>query len=190
MVSRNVPLRLDPAGRGRPGGEAPTVPRNTRSADPLKELYERPGFLLRRAHQINSAIFDEELGAWEITHTQYGLLMAIASYKQIDLVSAGRLTAIDRTTTHLAVKNLERRGWITRCIDPDDARRHLVAVTPAGTDLLRRTKPALQRVSKRLLATLSSGESDSMLSSLARIVSDAAPRMNDEPGHSNGVARK
>lgn len=168
------------------------MPRTFRRADPLTELYSRPGFLLRRAHQINSSLFDEELASWEITHTQYGLLMAIASYREIDVASAGRLTAIDRTTSHLAVKNLERRGWITRRADPNDGRKHLVAVTPAGTDLLRRTKPALARVSKRLLASLSATESGMMLAHLARVVNDFVARTNEEqPAKAtDGVARR
>src|SRR5579863_690011 len=98
----------------------PTVKK--RGPSPLQELYARPGFLLRRAHQVNAAIFDEECGAFGITHTQYGLLMAIANSSEIDVVGAARLTAIDRTTAHVAIRNLERSGWVKRRSDPHDKR--------------------------------------------------------------------
>lgn len=143
--------------------------RRPRRPDLLTELYCRPGFLLRRAHQVNAAIFDDECRAWEITHTQYGLLMAIASSSDIDVVGAARLTGSDRTTAHLAVRNLERQGLISRRRDPHDARRHLLAVTPAGFAMLRRTKPALRRVKTRLLANLTPAEAETLLALLGRI---------------------
>jgi DNA-binding MarR family transcriptional regulator len=135
----------------------------------LAQLYARPGFLLRRAHQRNSAIFDAEFRKWDITHTQYGLLMAIAGFPEVDVVRCGRLTGVDRTTSHLAIRNLERHGWIARRTDPSDARRHLVAVTASGIALLQRTKPALQRVKKRLLAALSPAEAALLLALLMRV---------------------
>lgn len=145
----------------------------------LAELFTRPGFLLRRAHQINSAIFDAEFREWEITHTQYGLLMAIASFPEVDVVRCGRLTGVDRTTSHLAIRNLERRGWIARRTDPTDARRHLLAVTAAGFDLLRRTKPVLQRVKKRLLQALAPQEAESLVALLRRIAGGPAPNPDE-----------
>jgi DNA-binding MarR family transcriptional regulator len=147
------------------------VPRRPRS-QLLAELYARPGFLLRRAHQVNAAIFDDECRDWEITHTQYGLLMAIASTDDVDVVGAARLTGSDRTTAHLAVRNLERAGLISRRRDPGDARRHLLSVTPAGLELLRRTKPALRRVKDRLLANLTPKEAETLLGLLRRITRD------------------
>src|SRR5262249_24959426 len=42
--------------------------------DPLDELYRRPGFMIRRAHQIAVALFLEETGELKITTTQYGIL--------------------------------------------------------------------------------------------------------------------
>lgn len=127
---------------------------------------------MRRAHQVNAAIFDDECGRFGITHTQYGLLMAIATYPELDVVSAARLTAIDRTSAHVAIGNLERRGWIKRRPDPNDRRRHLLTVTRAGWDLLRRTKAALERVKHRIFALLTAAEARTFVKILNRIVDE------------------
>lgn len=147
-----------------------------RRTTPLEELYARPGFLLRRAHQVNAAIFDEECGEFGVTPTQYGLLLAIASNEEIDVVGAARLTAIDRTSAHVAIGNLERRGWIRRRSDPRDRRRHLLTVTRAGWELMRASKPALARVKRRLLAKLSASDARAFRRILLRIVGEIAPQ--------------
>jgi len=48
------------------------TPRN-----PLDALYHRPGFMLRRAHQIAVSLFLEETGDLRITTTQFGILHQI-----------------------------------------------------------------------------------------------------------------
>jgi MarR family transcriptional regulator, lower aerobic nicotinate degradation pathway regulator len=41
-------------------------------------LEERPGFLIRRLHQIHVALFQEKCAAFDVTPLQYSLLTALA----------------------------------------------------------------------------------------------------------------
>ncbi len=47
-------------------------------------LYKRPGFLLRRAHQISVSLFMEESAEFNITTTQYGVLVILRCFEDLD----------------------------------------------------------------------------------------------------------
>ena len=49
-------------------------------------LYKRPGFLLRRAHQISVSLFMEESAAFNVTATQYGVLVILQCCENLDQV--------------------------------------------------------------------------------------------------------
>src|ERR1700751_3127284 len=82
--------------------------------DPLKKLYRRPGFMIRRAHQIAVSLFLEETGALKITTTQYGILFILKQRPDIDQVSVAKLLGLDRSTTGMVVTKLEQDGLIGR----------------------------------------------------------------------------
>ena len=118
-------------------------------------LYRRPGFLIRRAHQIAVSIFLEEAAELGITTTQYGALVVISLRDDLDQVGLSTLVGIDRSTTALVVAKLEVAGYLVRQGDPRDGRRKLLALTDAGRDVLARVKSPAQRVRDRELEVFS-----------------------------------
>ena len=50
-------------------------------------LWSRPGFLVRRLHQIHAAMFAEECGAFNITPVQYGLMTILLEQPGLDQIS-------------------------------------------------------------------------------------------------------
>ena len=91
------------------------------------------------------------------------------------------------------IQRLERQGLVTRLADPDDGRVALVAITPAGQELLDdRTRTRRERLNV-LLATLSSEEEFALwlaahvaLPILHRLVQNAdslADDDGDQTGH-------
>jgi hypothetical protein len=62
-------------------------------------LSERPGFLIRRLHQIHVALFQDACGEFEVTPLQYSLLSALAARKTADQTTLAADIALDRTTT-------------------------------------------------------------------------------------------
>src|SRR5205814_8341576 len=77
-------------------------------------LGQRPGFLVRRLHQIHVALFQERCAAFEITPLQYSLLSALAVRGTADQTTLAGDVALDRTTTTGALKRLQTRGFIQR----------------------------------------------------------------------------
>ena len=49
-----------------------------RALEPRLPLWSRPGYLVRRLHQINYGLWLEELGHANVTPVQYGVLTALS----------------------------------------------------------------------------------------------------------------
>jgi DNA-binding MarR family transcriptional regulator len=69
-----------------------------------------------------------------------------------------------------AVARLGRRGWLSRADAPGDRRGRLVAITPAGREMLRRAVPVhAQTIREFLLDPLTPGEQDLLARTLSRV---------------------
>src|SRR5215468_11570038 len=111
--------------------------------NPLEQLYRRPGFMIRRVHQIAVALFIEETGKLGVTNRQYGILLVLRHRPGIDQITVANLLGLDRSTTGMVLKKLEEDGLVVRSVGVDDRRRHSLQLTKAGQALLRQlTEPA------------------------------------------------
>jgi len=118
---------------------------------PIDDLYRRPGFLIRRAHQIAVALFLEETGELGITNRQYGILTALKHQPGLDQISVAKLLGLDRSTTGMVINKLERSGLVERCV-ADDRRRRNLKLTLAGAKVLKRLAEPARRAQARALA--------------------------------------
>ena len=138
-----------------------------RSAAP--PLWSRPGYLIRRLHQIHLALFLEECKAYKVTPVQYSVLAALGN-RVLDQVSLGGELGLDRTNVADVLARLERRGLLSRRPDPDDTRARLAALTPKGKQLVQRLSGPLRRAQERLLAPLGRKEREAFVAMLAALV--------------------
>ena len=129
------------------------------SVDPWP-LGQRPGFLVRRLHQIHVALFQERCAAYEITPLQYSLLSALAVRGTADQTTLAGDVALDRTTTTGALKRLQTRGFIQRAVPRDDRRARACTLTAAGAGLLRKMEAAARAAHRDTLASLSRPRSE------------------------------
>jgi DNA-binding MarR family transcriptional regulator len=153
------------------GSKAMKKKANSGRADPLDGLGDRPGFLIRRAHQISQSVFIEECSSFDITSTQFGVLWILEHAGELDQIGIARLLGFDRSTTALVVKLLERRKLIKRSVDRTDRRRHVLRLTPAGMELRKRAEPAVNRVRARLEAPFAPQEAKTFLRLLGKFTS-------------------
>jgi DNA-binding MarR family transcriptional regulator len=131
------------------------------AGDPLLALYRRPGFMLRRAHQIAVSVFLEEMqkaGAPGLTTTQYGVLTVLRHRRgeRLDQISVARLLGLDRSTTALVVATLERNGFVARRTDPEDRRRKYLTLTGHGARTLDALAEPARLAKERLLGAFGS----------------------------------
>lgn len=120
----------------------------------LEGLYARPGFLLRRAHQIAVGIFVEECAAYGLTPPQHSTLIVIDRCPALDQAALARAIGFDRATIGQVVEGLETRGLLKRQNSRTDKRRKTLVLTADGRALMRRAAGAIHRTSERLLAPL------------------------------------
>jgi DNA-binding MarR family transcriptional regulator len=136
----------------------------------LDEIYRRPGFMLRRAHQIAVGIFAEEGGEFDLTTTQHGVLTALRTFPALDQISLGRLLGLDRSTIGTVVKRLEARGLIRRGISKDDRRRRILDLTVEGERLQGAVGEAAARAQDRLLSAFTPLEAAMLLGLLTKLI--------------------
>jgi DNA-binding MarR family transcriptional regulator len=121
---------------------------------PLARLYARPGFLLRRAHQISAAIFEDECRELGLTPAQYGVLTVLKNHPGLGQSTLARALGFDKVTVLRVLRGLEARGLVERAPAPDNRRNMSVALTRQGAGVLEQAQRPADRAYKRLLAPL------------------------------------
>jgi DNA-binding MarR family transcriptional regulator len=133
-------------------------------------LLGRPGFLIRRLHQLHGSLFLEETRAFGITPVQYSLMTALLERGELDQNGLALEIGLERTSVAEVVPRLQARGLVQRLKDPRDARVRLVRLTPKGRTLLKKIAPAAQRAHDRTIDKLAKSERDLFLLQLIRLV--------------------
>jgi DNA-binding MarR family transcriptional regulator len=137
---------------------------------PDMPLWARPGYLLRRLHQIHYALFYEECAGFDITPVQYGLLTTLSLNPDLDQNSLARELGIDRTNVADVLSRLARRGLVQRRRSRRDRRMVLARLTPAGARLTKKMYRPMRRAQERLLKPLLSAERNPFLITLIRLI--------------------
>jgi DNA-binding MarR family transcriptional regulator len=141
-----------------------------KAKSPDMPLWARPGYLLRRLHQIHYALFFEECTAFDITPVQYGLLTTLSLNPDLDQNSLGRELGIDRTNVADVLARLAKRGLVERHRSKQDKRMVLARLTPSGQRATDEMYSAMLKAQNRLLAPLTAGERKAFIDTLLRLI--------------------
>ncbi len=133
-------------------------------------LEDRPGYLIRRLHQIHVALFQEKCAAFEITPLQYSLLTALAKRGTADQTTLAADIALDRTTTTGALKRLQSRRFVDRSVARHDRRSQTCRLTRAGAAFLRRMEKSARLAHRETVADLSNADQNRFIAMMQKIV--------------------
>lgn len=133
-------------------------------------LFGRPGFLIRRLHQIHTWLFDEETRGFQITAVQYSLLTALFEHGQMDQNTVALEIGLERSSVAEVLPRLEERNLIERTPSESDRRVKLVKLTRKGRLVVRRMEAAVQRAHARTIEALPEAERDLFMLQLIRLV--------------------
>ena len=161
-MTRAAGTRASASGQASASGETPGF------GDYLVEA--QAGFLLRRAHQRHAALFQDMMGARELTPTQFTALIKIIGCGTVTQNRLGRLTAMDPATIQGVVRRLAARGLVARASDPEDRRTHVLRATPAGLELAREAVACATAITAATLAPLAPEERPLFLSLLRKLI--------------------
>lgn len=137
--------------------------------DDLSLLYTRPGFLLRRAHQISAAVFEDECRSVGLTPAQFGVLTVLRSAPGLDQSSLARALGFDKVTVLRVLRGLESRGLVQRSPAPESRRNLAVVLSPDGRKLLEDAQKPAERAYHRLMTPLSSEQQAQMVALLQQL---------------------
>ena len=143
------------------------------AASPSQRPYrieEQVGYLLRRAHQRASAIFQVSIGDPNITPTQYSTMVKLNEYGELSQNLLGRLVGMDKATMQGVVRRLKERSLVDSRPDPGDARRTLLSLTTEGQRTVNKLLVNGPAVSRETLKPLSGPEQRQLLDLLSKIV--------------------
>lgn len=127
------------------------------------------GFLLRRAHQYASEVFQSKIGARNLTPQQFSVLVTLLERREIAQTKLGDQVAMDPATVLGVVQRLAQRGLVAVRTDPADGRRRLVQLTHDGHELARELVEIGPEISRDTLAGLTDKEQRDLLRLLDRL---------------------
>jgi DNA-binding MarR family transcriptional regulator len=133
-------------------------------------LAGRPGFLIRRLHQIHLALFAEECAPFGITPVQYSIMTIAAATPDLDQAQLAQEAGIDRATLANVVARLEKKFLVRRRPSVLDKRVKLVSLSPRGAALLEKMRTPAQRAHDRTIAPLPPKDRQQFLSLLIKLV--------------------
>lgn len=146
------------------------------SAELLQSLYLRPGFLLRRAHQLSVGLFEEGCRELGLTPPQYGVLTIVAHAGGCDQATVARALGFDRVTTLRIVRGLQTRGLVAREPSSADGRRLQLTLTTEGAATLARARDLAAHVTERLMSPLKGEEREQLQGLLRKLCAGLEPQ--------------
>jgi MarR family transcriptional regulator, lower aerobic nicotinate degradation pathway regulator len=130
---------------------------------------EQVGFLMRRANQRHTAIFQDGMAEVELTPTQFTALVKVVELGRVTQNHLGRLAAMDPATIQGVVRRLVDRGLVSRTADPLDRRTIVLAPTQTGCSAVAEAVVAARRITEATLDPLTVDERRQFLSLLQRL---------------------
>jgi len=176
-VRKNVPavppkLGPKPAARAQPAlVVVPTVSNVTANDSPANHtIWDRPGYLVRRLHQIHVAMFSARVADGQVTPVQFGLLSILIRRPGIDQATLGAELGLDPANVAEILRRLEDRSLLTRVVDPQNRRRKLCLATPDGKKFVQRYQKDMQLSQQQLLSPLNPSDRQVFMALLGRLV--------------------
>ena len=133
-------------------------------------LLGRPGFLIRRLHQIHGYLFARETAGFAVTPVQYSVMTVLFEREESDQITIAREVGLERTTVADVVARLESRGLVTRHTNSRDQRVRLVRLSREGRQLVKKMARAVERAHAQTIAPLSPAEQQQLMALLLRML--------------------
>lgn len=126
----------------------------------MADLYDMPGHLIRRLHQISVSLFAARMAeaGLDLTSVQYAALVTVRENPGLDQATLAGLIAYDRVTIGGVVERLVQKGLLRREVSPQDRRARVLTLTPAGQAVLETADPWVGRVQADILSDLTESE--------------------------------
>ena len=107
-----------------------------------------------------------------ITLKEFVTLVTLRESSRATQQKLAKTLMLDANNLVILLNGLEEKGLIERTRDPEDRRRHIVAITPKGQRALERAERQMETVEDDVLGNLSQDERDQLRELLAKALED------------------
>ena len=135
-----------------------------------KTIWSRPGFLIRRLHQIHVAIFLKECEKEQVTPIQWGILTIVAANPGVGLMEIGEELGLDRNNVANVVGRLARRRLLKQVVNKRDLRKKSISITAAGRKLMKSFEAKAWRAQRKALSALKPKDQRTFMALLLHLV--------------------
>lgn len=134
------------------------------------DLWTRPGYLIRRLHQIHVGLFAEECAGEDITPVQFAVLTVLYDGSEMDQFSLSAFVGIDRSSGAEVFRRLEHRGLLVRRQSDVDGRAKLIKITNQGRKFVDHVRPLMARTQDRFVSPLNDAELKTFYKLVAKLI--------------------
>lgn len=128
------------------------------------------GFVVNKVGEKINAQIGSVMTPLGLSIRQYGLLLLLQDEGPQAQIVISQRVGLDRTSVMRTVDMLESRGLVRRDPDPTDRRKHSVALTDAGAELLSQTLTGVRQAEREVTGVLSEQEQELLLALLGRML--------------------
>jgi homoprotocatechuate degradation regulator HpaR len=136
--------------------------------------------LLMRAREAVMKRFRPHLRSHGVTEQQWRILRVLAEHEQVELLELSARCLIGPPSLSRTVPALAERGLVSREVHPDDGRRFLVSLTPAGRELFETMAAESARIYAELEGELAAAGLMAIYDMLSDLVDVLDPEELDE----------
>ena len=126
----------------------------------------------RAAGAIRNHFEHTVLAPYNLTWTGWVVLWVVWIWQEIETRHVAAEAGISKGTLTGVASTLEKRGLVARRAHPDDARRVLLSMTPAGLTLMAELFPQFNKQETLVVESLSADEIKTLAAALRKIVVD------------------
>ncbi len=148
------------------------MPSSTRAASPLtppQRLRRLPTWLLNQVANSSTRLIVERMersGA----RADFAFLAALEEFGAMSQAELGRRLGFDRSDVVAVLDRLGSDALVERSPDPQDRRRNVITVTPAGLRVLDELQDGLDQVQAALLSPLEEQERTQLVLLLQQLI--------------------
>jgi len=142
--------------------------------DGKRSLHQRPGHLLRRAHQRNVATFLETTAAFKITPLQFAVLKALEELGPSTQRALSSYIAMEPSNIHPMLHRMTANDLIAMESDSEDKRRTVISLVEKGRVLLEQIHPLEEQSNELLLHSLNDEQKKQFIELLNIVIGEEA----------------
>jgi DNA-binding MarR family transcriptional regulator len=159
--------------------QATPLPATTKRAPSLLAV---PTYVLGKLGRLGGRLSQESIADQELLLPHFSVLTTLDDLGPLAQHELAARLVLNGSHLVRYVDELERREAVRRDRDPDDRRRQVVSLTPAGRTLLAQLRTPIDEVQERFLAVLSEDERTVLMKLLVRLLEHADEPADSESG--------